>query len=80
MLTAITGTFRNGRVELDEAPAFAGEASVVVTFLSPESPRRPALTQITFGMLGRVGRRMSYEEDFKVAEHDEGRWEDEGAT
>jgi uncharacterized protein (DUF433 family) len=36
MLTAIKGTFRDGRVELDEDPGIIGEARVLVTFLQPE--------------------------------------------
>lgn len=38
MLTTVEGVFKDGRVELREAPPGVEEARVIVTFL-PESPR-----------------------------------------
>ncbi|HZK80862.1 MAG TPA: hypothetical protein VFC46_07340 [Humisphaera sp.] len=77
MLTAIKGTFRNGRVELDEDPGIVGEAAVVVTFLKPEKSDTggPEAKIMTFGMLAEPGRRMSGEDDVKIAEHDDAGWE-----
>jgi hypothetical protein len=81
MLTSIHGTFRNGRVELEEDPGITGEAAVVVTFLEPQLPRVHTDTSkmIRFGMLAEPGRRVSSEEDFKVAEYLDNSWDDEVA-
>jgi hypothetical protein len=76
MLTSIQGTFRNGRVELDEDPGIVGEAAVVVTFLKTVTPAEPPQARpIRFGMLGRPGRPMSDLEDFKDAEFPDRPWE-----
>jgi hypothetical protein len=79
MLTAIKGTFRNGRVELDEDPGIVGEAPVVVTFLNADesSAQNPRSRMITFGMLREPGRRMSDDKDFQAAEHLDKPWDDE---
>lgn len=73
MLTAINGIFRNGRIELEEDPGIVGESPVVVTFLKQDLSQ--AKTQeskmISFGMLAEPDRRMSDEEDFRIAEHKE---------
>ncbi len=43
MLTAISGTYENGQVPLDEQPPVQTKAKVVVTFLEEESasPSKP---------------------------------------
>lgn len=41
MITSVEGTFRDGRVELDEIPPNVKEARVIITFLpEPTSGRR----------------------------------------
>jgi hypothetical protein len=77
MLTSIKGTFRDGRVELDEDPGIKGESPMVVTFLKSEASdaKGPESKPMTFGMLADPARRMSEEDDFKVAEHDDTEWE-----
>jgi hypothetical protein len=76
MLTSIKGMFRDGRVELDEDPGIRGEAPVVVTFLqSPASDASTAESKpMTFGMLADPARRMSDQNDFKIAEYDDTGW------
>lgn len=39
MMQAVRGIYRGGVVELLEQPGIAGEAEVVVTFLSADGPR-----------------------------------------
>ena len=68
MLTTIKGTFRDGQINLSEDPGFRGEAEVYVTFVTEPRPR-PDSQMMTFGMLAVPGRRMSTEEDFKIAEY-----------
>lgn len=41
MLTAISGTYENGQVTLDELPPVQTKAKVVVTFLQEEHPPTP---------------------------------------
>lgn len=40
MLTTIEGLYRDGKVELDEAPPVASPTRVIVTFLEPLSASR----------------------------------------
>lgn len=78
MLTAIKGTFRDGRVQLDEDPGITGETPVVVTFLQPQASdakTRGESKLMTFGMLSDPARRMSEEDDFKIAEYDDSEWD-----
>ena len=77
MLNAVKGTFRDGRVELDEDPGIIGETPVVVTFLQPEvsDAKTRESKLMTFGMLADPARRMSEEDDFKIAEFDDTGWE-----
>ena len=76
MLTAIKGTFRDGRVQLDEDPGIIGETPVVVTFLQPQASdaKPPESKLMTFGMLAAPTRRQSGEDDFKIAEYDDSEW------
>jgi hypothetical protein len=65
MLQTISGTYRNGKIELSESPTGIIESQVLVTFVSPQS----ANTQhqlITFGMF--AGVQQSTEIDFEDAE------------
>jgi hypothetical protein len=69
MLQAIEGIYRDGKVELTEAPQGITEGRVVVTFLSVV-PVAETNQMISFGMF--AGSRQSTEADFRDAEyHDE---------
>ncbi|HKI05292.1 MAG TPA: hypothetical protein VKK31_25145 [Thermoanaerobaculia bacterium] len=54
MLTTVEGVFRDGRVELREAPPGVEEARVIVTFL-PESPESGAAS---LGLASEANRRV----------------------
>lgn len=65
MLTAVKGTYKDGKAELSETPPDIKEADVVVTFLgNGEKTRKPQMLQ--FGKY--AGGRETTEEDFKIAE------------
>ena len=67
MLQTVKGIYRDGKVELDEAPQGVQEATVLVTFLPAESAKPAPPRQIYFGMLRGAWKPME-EEDFKAAE------------
>jgi hypothetical protein len=66
MLQAVEGIYRNGKVELTEAPQGITEGRVVVTFLSV-LPVAETNQMISFGMF--AGDRQSTEADFRDAEY-----------
>ena len=76
MLT-INGIYKDGRIELSKDPGLKGESAVLVTFLSEqEKPADvPPGQMMTYGMLAVRGRRMSAEDDFKIAEYDDSGWD-----
>jgi hypothetical protein len=66
-LLTIEGTFKDGKVELSEAPQGLREAKVLVTFLGPTpAKRRPQMMR--FGQFSGAQEKMSTEEDFRRAE------------
>ena len=66
-LITVEGKFKDGQIQLGEAPAGLKEARVLVTFLPDDEPAtKPRL--MTFGMLRVEGKPESTEEDFKLAE------------
>jgi len=75
MLVTVEGKFKDGKIELSEAPRGVDESRVIVTFL-PEVKSPPA-KMITFGMLRSADGHESTEEDFKIAEwHGEPEFDD----
>jgi hypothetical protein len=70
MPTTVKGIYHDGRIELSEDPGVTGEAAVMVTFLdeAQKSSRSQPPRIMTSGMLAVPGRRMSTEDDFKIAE------------
>ena len=71
MLTAIKGTYDNGKVVLSEEPPFKTKAEVIVTFLSNEILQgNPSKQKIKLGLLeGKVDTPDDFNdplEDFKV--------------
>jgi hypothetical protein len=68
MLTTVEGTYRDGKVELNEQPAVRDGSRVIVTFLSPEVQKGPG-EMIRFGMLRSEGGQESTWEDFQAAKH-----------
>ena len=67
MLLTIEGTFKDGKVELSEAPQGLREARVLVTFLS-STLARPRPQIMRFGQFSGPHEKMSTEEDFRSAE------------
>jgi hypothetical protein len=65
MLQTISGTYRNGKIELSESPTDIVESQVFVTFVSPQPARVPHQL-MTFGMFSGV--QQSTETDFEDAE------------
>jgi hypothetical protein len=65
MLQTISGTYRNGKIELSEPPTGIIESQVFVTFVSPQSANTKHQL-ITFGMF--PGVQQSTETDFEEAE------------
>jgi hypothetical protein len=70
MLTTVEGVYRDGRIELDEAPALSGERRVRVMFLEDEpfvgGDRTAPAQQIRYGMF--AGPTETTEADFRLAE------------
>jgi hypothetical protein len=64
MLQSIQGTYKNGKVELNEVPQNIYQSRVIVTFLEPEPAS--AIMQMQFGMFS--GSTQSTESDFNIAE------------
>lgn len=71
MLLTVEGQYKDGKVQLTEAPTGVAEARVIVTFLPPTSPARlkavAPVTAVEPGMMhfGQfAGPHMSREEDF----------------
>ncbi|HSU66410.1 MAG TPA: hypothetical protein VLJ39_06045 [Tepidisphaeraceae bacterium] len=64
-LITVEGNYKNGRIDLTEAPVGIDEAQVIVTFLPKAQPAKPS-RPIYFGMF--KGDRETNEEDFKIAE------------
>lgn len=66
MLKTVEGTYRQGKVELQEQPdVVADGAKVLVTFLTPDPQKKGE--PIRFGMLRIEGRPESTWEDFQDA-------------
>jgi hypothetical protein len=65
MLQAVEGIYRNGKIELTEAPQGVVESRVIVTFLGVESSVSVG-HMIHFGMF--PGSNLSTEADFQSAE------------
>jgi hypothetical protein len=65
MLQSVEGIYKQGKIELLEAPIDVEESRVIITFLKtksrPESPK-----MMSFGMFS--GNNQSTEEDFHLAE------------
>ena len=66
MLKTVEGVYKQGKVELLEAPEFSGEARVLVTFLEQNSAVVAPRIGLVYGKY--AGPNMSTEEDFKLAE------------
>ncbi len=64
MLTAVRGTYKNGRVELAETPPGIDESEVIITFVEPKP--KPEGRMIRFGMFPEL--LALTDEDFKTAE------------
>lgn len=64
MLTAVRGTYKNGRVELAETPPGIDESEVIVTFV--EAKPKPKGQMIRRGMFPEL--LALTDEDFKAAE------------
>jgi len=71
MLTTIPGVYKGGIVELEEAPAVAEGAAVLVTFLD-KSPQTGNGKMITLGMFPDFAG-LSFD-DIESAEFDEKKW------
>jgi hypothetical protein len=67
MLLTIEGTFKDGKVELNETPGDVREAKVLVTFLD-NAPDKPPSRLMGFGQFSGPAEKMSTEEDFRMAE------------
>ena len=65
MLQAIEGIYKNGSIELTEAPQGISESRVIVTFLEAQPPLS-SQQMIGFGMF--AGNVQSTEYDFQIAE------------
>jgi len=67
MLLTIEGTFKDGKVELNEPPQGVREAKVLVTFLGAAQgePREQIMRS---GQFSGPVEKMSTEEDFRIAE------------
>lgn len=66
MFFTVRGTYKDGKVELAEAPAEVEHAQVLVTFLTPETVVQPPRRLMIYGQF--TGRGMSTDEDFCIAE------------
>lgn len=64
MLMSVEGTFRNGKVELNETPPELVEGRVIVTFLSSNEGKPPEFTQQELAELR--GKLASWEEDWSA--------------
>jgi len=64
MLLTVEGVYKDGRVDVAEKPVGIKQAKVLVTFLTTET--MPAHRLIAYGQF--IGKRMSSEEDFLIAE------------
>jgi hypothetical protein len=64
MLITIEGMYKDGKIDLAEAPQGIDGAKVIVTFLPPENPNVGRMLKL--GQF--AGPNMSTEEDFKMAE------------
>jgi hypothetical protein len=67
MPLTIEGTFKDGKVELNETPQGLREAKVLVTFLEP-SRGKPHPQMMVSGQFSGPPEKMSTEEDFRSAE------------
>lgn len=65
-MVTIEGTYKDGKISLAD-PVGVKEAKVLVTFL-PTEEAKPAPQYMKFGQFQGTGRRMSTEDDFKIAE------------
>jgi len=64
MIETVIGTWRGGKVELEELPVAEEGTRVIVTFLPEEKAIKDG-RMITFGMFAKPGARMSTLEDFR---------------
>lgn len=65
MITTIEGVYKKGKINLLEMPVGVEESKVLVTFL-PNSVFKPTLRRMVYGQF--AGKKMSTEDDFRIAE------------
>lgn len=65
MITTVEGVYKKGKINLLEMPVGVDEAQVLVTFL-PNSVFKPTLQHMVYGQF--AGKKMSTEDDFRLAE------------
>ena len=68
MLLTVEGKYKNGKVDLLEAPPGVGEARVIVTFLPAAAPSQEADIRGMMRLGQFAGPNLSTEEGFKAAE------------
>jgi hypothetical protein len=79
MLTTVEGTFRNGKVELNEQPVAHDGSRVLVTFLTPAQAAAPG-TISSFGMLrSEIGRESTLDDFLEAKQALHKRIEDDNA-
>lgn len=66
MLTTVEGIYKEGQIELLEAPQDVHEARILVTFLDSDLAAPQQHRQIQFGQF--AGSRETTEDDFQLAE------------
>jgi ABC-type sulfate transport system substrate-binding protein len=74
-MVMINGTYKDGKIELDESPMGIAESRVVVMFPETKTPQNKIMT---FGCARGTAGRESTEDDFKIAEwHGEPEFDDD---
>lgn len=67
-LITVQGRYKDGKVDLAEAPSGIHEAKVLVTFLPGNQPPEHTGRQISYGQFSGPHGQMSTDDDFKQAE------------
>jgi len=65
MITTVEGVYKKGKIDLLEMPLGVDESQVLVTFL-PKPIFKPLQRRMIYGQF--AGKKMSTEDDFRIAE------------
>ena len=67
-LITVQGRYKDGKIDLSEAPSGIAEAKVLVTFLPESNTGSHAARSMSYGQFSDRARPLSTEHDFQIAE------------